>query len=328
MNLLRAIFGAQREVKMTPDDPDILKLKLQVAELATKQQEGLVKSEELQSKQRDLLRELTIYAWAGRAFVTILLGGTIVGAFTLPAFLRAYVNKRVEAATNEFEDLQLGLSLAWDNQSKIALFQLEDWVKNRKASGRPMSTDLRTFLLRVRLWLLAYLEEVTPDGNYVGLDHWQDLLRDPDFKRDFIENKKWVGDSRLAEFLGFCYLKYDSSPNFITAAEDYFKSAAYSAEHNPDRAPYLTYLGMLDLVAGRQKAAVEKFLEASADDPVKYSAGDKIKNKNSFLSGSEFLVWSRTAKRLGVPAFDKVYVSAMDDLEKSIPPTTGPELSR
>src|SRR5205085_6290632 len=153
MSLWRAIFGTGREMKFTPDDPEMLKLKLQAAELATKQQEGLVKNEELQSKQREILRELTTYVWLGRTVVAILFGGTIIGALTLPAFLRSYVDKRVEAATNQSEDLQLALSYARDGQMKVALLQIEDYIKERRSSGRPLSADLRTFLVRVRLWL-------------------------------------------------------------------------------------------------------------------------------------------------------------------------------
>ena len=84
---------------------------------------------------------------------------------------------------------------------------------------------------------------------------------------------------------------------------------------------------MIDLITGKQKDAVGKFLEASRYDPAGHDAADMIKNKNSFLGGPDFPLWSRAAKRLGVAAFEQTYISAMNELEKSIPPTTSPQPS-
>lgn len=257
------------------------------------------------SKQQKTLTELNIYKWVIRVLSVLLLGGSILGLMTYQDYLDRRIDSRIAERVIKTDRLGLAVSKAYSGQWRGAL-QLLD-----KIWGDPTSSDLdpdfRSFLFVNYLWVLGQIQDVQPDGSWVGTAEWKRLNEDPHFLAEFITGNTWEHDADVNNSLGFCTLKFSNSNDLLQIARTYFQRAADDATPEQFKAPSIFALAMIDLIEGDAKAAADKMRKAEELYPEDYRISDRVTYRNTFVNSTEFQIWAGVSQRVKGKDFVKLY---------------------
>lgn len=155
--------------------------------------------------------------------------------------------------------------------------------------------------------MLGQIEDVRPDGSWVGTPEWKRLNDDPDFVREFITGNSWEHDSDLNNSLAFCTLKFSNSSNVLQIARTYFQRAAADARPEQFKAPSIFAIAMIDLIEGDEKGAAANMRKAEELYPEDYLISDRVTYKNTFVNSTEFKIWAGVSQRVKGKDFVKLY---------------------
>ena len=307
-----------------------LEYKAEVAELLTKQQEALTKlqealtkHQEMVAKQQQSLHELDLYKWGIRAFLVLVLGGSI---WTILKY-KDVIDTQIAARMLKSDKLNLAIYLANSGQWRESLAQLDEIWPDIGRSSQHIDPEYRSFFFRNVLWVISQAEETLPDGSWVGEAEWKQLNQNGDFQREFVTTGRWDADEEINNHFAFCILKFDGSSQALRTASSYLQKSLDSAHPAMRKAPHLFALAMVDLIEQRTDDALKKLQEASELDPSNYELSDFNKYRKSFMNSTEFKIWQGVAKRVGSPDFERAYLNLCDRISSLNSPRPGKEAS-
>jgi tetratricopeptide (TPR) repeat protein len=312
---INSVIQAQQEVSNVVQAK--LEYKAEVTELLAKQQEALAKHHEMMAKEQKALHELELYKWAVRAFLLIILGGSIWTVLRYKQIIDAQVAQRMINS----DRLNLAIQLAGSGQWRESLSELDDIWADLKKSPSSVDPKYKSFFCRNVLWVVSQTEERLADGSWVGAKEWKELNEDADFQREFTTTGRWDNDEVVNSNLAFASLKFDKSPQSLSTARNYLQKSL-AASHPPQKqAPHLFALAMIDLLENKSDGALEKLKRADSLDPSNYSLSEYKKYKNSFLNSTEFQIWQGLASESG-GNFEKSYLTLIDNIAAFPTPAT------
>ena len=304
----------QQQVELREDESKKLRIDMLTHQNELLELKGQVK--DLIQQQEKALQELLRYKRLLQLLSGLLLGGSILGFGVYWNYMNGRMDREIAARAIKTDRVTLAISSAYSSEWRRALLLLDKvWPPNTNSAE--FDPDFRSFLFVNYIWILGQIQEMQPDGTWVGAAQWKRLNDDPAFQQEFITGVDRAHDSDLNNSLGFCTLKYADSANLIPTARVYFQRSLDNAGSVQKKAPSFFALAMIDLIDGDQKGAAENLKKAEELDPSNYLISDRIIYRNTFVNSTEFQIWAGVSKRVKSRDFTKIYDELLMSLKES-----------
>jgi hypothetical protein len=200
-----------------------LLIKLEVAKC-------LKENEIVVTENKKVLTDLRFYRWVLRAVFTIaftvVLGGSVAGFLLVPGWIDSFVAARVKAMDELLlanGDVQTGdFRSAYDNMSAfmsgLGTKAGQPWDLSK------LSDPQKNYFFSTLITVLAYNPNYDPSNlsEFRSKDHWQAMLRDPEFQRSFpADDHGYNVSPRLNQHMALAYLRYAETKSDLEQANKY-----------------------------------------------------------------------------------------------------------
>jgi hypothetical protein len=254
--------------------------------------------------------------------------GTLGGIVALVALwfaLDHYVDGKISAQMQKWNDLNLGLSLIRENRWSDALIKL-DLVYKQQIKQVLSDEEYRSVLFNSLLWTLASTSNPIEPSLWEGQSTWYRLSQDSSFKAEFLNRTPDQWDETYCNEMFLCTLKFESRPDSLGTIDKYLQTALTRAPIPGSKADHFFQLAMASLAKHNIDDAKDYLRKASENDPSKFNPNDWTQRLNKFKDDAlEFKMWrgytERVREELG--SRDRDFDSEFAELTSRITSKTG-----
>lgn len=283
---------------------------------------------------QQVLDEMNVYKWMIRALFVVVLGGSILGVYKL----QDYLDDRIATRVEKFDNLYLASVLATSLQNRNALEEIGSFF-DKLAEGSKASTngsvgnvglgieqdfsrvsDLsksqREFFFITLLDTIANIDDIGPDGEYVGKRFWDALTKNRHFIRDFMDGQRWEANERFNNRMANAYARYAENIEQVRLSKRRFQMALDTASISNQRASASFGLTFISLILDDTRSAAEYVNSGNRYRPY-YITADALR------TGPDFQLYERLWKRFHTADFKQAYEKMFEladriELEKAV----------
>ena len=269
------------------------------------------KNEVILKEQKAVQADLTLYKWIFRGIVAFLLGGSIAGILTIPA----WVDQRIVERAQAIDDLIIANGDLQAGSYRSAFRDMASFIGRLPESSKEplnlahLSDAQKEFFFSTLIGALALNSDKDPTAlnEFQGKDRWKALLSNPDFKRLFPGDRRgFSNSSSLNVFMGYAYLRYADNKSDLNQALSYLHEGN-TARRDPGSTPSFALLdeALTALLLDQRDKALDALTNYGVRRTVlPYALTFGTPSADQFLSEFDLAIFQRLSQKLSKDNFE------------------------